>query len=104
MNEEIIEEFVSRLVKDFHPDKVILFGSQVYGTPNVDSDLDLLVILRFRGKSFRKSVEILRKIKPKFAIDLMVRRPEDVHWRYEEGDPLIREAIDKGKILYERSS
>jgi len=27
----------------FQPDKIILFGSYAYGTPNEDSDVDLLV-------------------------------------------------------------
>jgi len=32
----------------------------------------------------------------------VARRPEDTTRRYEEGDPLIREALDRGKVLYER--
>ena len=35
-------------------------------------------------------------------VDLLARRPEDTARRYEEGDPLIREALDRGKVLYER--
>jgi hypothetical protein len=30
------------------------------------------------------------------------RRSALAERRYEEGDPLIREALDRGKVLYER--
>jgi len=31
---------------------------------------------------------------------LLARRPDEVQRRYAEGDPLIREALNHGKILY----
>ncbi len=43
---------------------------------------------------------------PSFPIDLMdnllARRPDYTERRYREGDRMIREALDYGKILYER--
>ena len=93
-----------RIVQEFQPERIILFGSYANGTPSVDSDIDILVILHFEGKSFRKSLEILNKIDEHYAIDLMAFRPDDVKRRYEEGDPLVRCALDKGKILYERNA
>jgi len=45
-----IQEFCDRVVAEFHPDKIVLFGSHAWGTPREDSDVDLLVILPFRGK------------------------------------------------------
>lgn len=63
----------------------------------------LLVILDFEGKCFHKSLEILNRADPRFSVDLIARRPEDVERRYAEGDPLIREAFDNGIVLYERS-
>ncbi|MDP8241141.1 MAG: nucleotidyltransferase domain-containing protein [Candidatus Hatepunaea meridiana] len=91
-----------QIVQLFQPEKVILFGSYAYGNPSVDSDVDLMVILPFEGRSFRKSLEILNKTNPHFAIDLLAQRPDDIRRRYDEGDPLVREALDKGKVLYER--
>ena len=64
--------------------------------------MDLLVVLAFDGKGFRKSLEILNRVDPDFPVDLVARCPEDTARRYKEGDPLIREALDHGKVLYER--
>jgi hypothetical protein len=64
------------------------------------SDVDLLVILPFEGKNFHKSLEILNYLNIHLPIDLLARRPDDVQRRYAEGDPLIREALNHGKVLY----
>ena len=63
--------------------------------------MDLLVVLPFEGKNLRKLLEILNRTNPRFRIDLLARRPDDTERRYREGDPLIREVLDRGKVLYE---
>jgi predicted nucleotidyltransferase len=102
VDERCISKLSERIVREFQPERIILFGSYAYGQPRPDSDVDLLVVLPFEGKAFRKSVEILNRISPEFSVDLLARRPEDTARRYAEGDPLIREALDHGKVLYER--
>lgn len=41
---EKIKPIIVKQLKPLNPLKVILFGSYVYGNPNHDSDLDILVI------------------------------------------------------------
>jgi uncharacterized protein len=86
--------------RQFRPQRVILFGSHARGTATTDSDVDLLVIAPFEGTSFRQSLKILNQLDLRMPIDLIVYRPADVERRYVEGDPLIREALDHGKVLY----
>jgi len=102
VDEQSIRELCARIVKEFQPDKIILFGSYAEGQAGPDSDVDLLVILPFEGKNLWKSLEILNRTNPGFPIDLLARRPDDTDRRYREGDPLIRAALDRGKVLYER--
>jgi predicted nucleotidyltransferase len=102
VDEKSIFELSERIAKGFQPERIILFGSYAYGRPSPDSDVDLLVILPFEGRNFRKSLEILNRVAPEFSVDLLARRPDDTARRYAEGDPLIREALDHGKVLYER--
>jgi uncharacterized protein len=102
IDEKKIVDLGERIAREFQPERIILFGSYAYGKPRPDSDVDLLVVLAFDGKGFRKSLEILNRIDPDFPVDILARRPEDTARRYEEGDPLIREAVDHGKVLYER--
>ncbi len=97
-----IQDLSNRIVGRFNPQKIVLFGSYAQGGANPDSDVDLLVIMPFEGKGFWKSLEILNWLNPPFSVDLLVRRPDDTERRYRQGDPLVREAIDCGKVLYER--
>lgn len=98
---QTIHDFCQRVVEIFQPVKIILFGSYAYGKPSFDSDVDLLVILPFTGSSAQKSAEILNQIEPPFAIDLLVRTPEQIQERLELGDFFIQEITQKGEILYE---
>ncbi len=97
-----VEALSREIATEFDPERIILFGSHAYGTPTSDSDVDLLVIMPLEGSGFRKSVEILERVRPCFPIDLIARQPDDIERRYREGDPLVREAIDRGRVLYER--
>ena len=97
-----IQALSDEIAREFHPDKIILFGSYAYGHPTEDSDVDLLVVLPFEGRPLRTSLEILDRTDPDFAIDLLTRRPDDMARRYAEGDALIGEAVDRGRVLYER--
>lgn len=97
-----IEDLGRRIARDFAPEKVVLFGSHARGQAGQDSDVDVLVVLGFEGSPLRKSVEIMNRLDVRFPLDLIARSPADVERRYAEGDPLIREALDVGKVLYER--
>ena len=99
-----IEELCRRIAEEFEPLRILLFGSYAYGTASSESDVDLLVILPFKGKPLHKAVEILTRVAPSFAVDLLVRRPEEAARRYHEGDPLVRDAFDRGKVMYEQHS
>ena len=89
-----------RIAQEFQPERIILFGSYAYGTPNDDSDIDILVVLPFKGKSMRKALEIISKINPKIPVDLLVRTPEQVENRISNNDWLMREVFEKGRMLY----
>jgi predicted nucleotidyltransferase len=103
VDETAIQRLCKRIAEEFDPDRIVLFGSHAAGLAKRDSDVDLLVILRFEGKGLAKSLEILNRVNPEFSVDLIARRPEDTERRYQEGDPLIREALDHGRVLYERN-
>lgn len=96
-----ISDFSSSIVDLFNPDKVILFGSHAAGIATEDSDVDILVIMPFKGKPARMALEILNRLNPKFPIDLIVRTPEQIEDRLAKGDFFIKEIIEKGKVLYE---
>ena len=86
----------------FHPDKIILFGSQAYGTPHADSDVDILVVMPARNE-LDQAVRIRLAVDYNFPLDLLVRTPRNMAWRLAEGDSFLREIVSKGKVLYEKA-
>ncbi|MCK4824057.1 nucleotidyltransferase domain-containing protein, partial [bacterium] len=58
--QDTLQKIVDRIVKYYHPQKIILFGSYANGTPTEESDLDLLIIkdsdlpARLQNRNVRK--------------------------------------------------
>jgi predicted nucleotidyltransferase len=98
-----VRELTERIVQHFQPERIILFGSYARGAPGEDSDVDLLVVMPFEGRSLGKALEILNAAKPCFALDLIVRTPEHLQERLAQGDFFLREVTEKGTVLYEAS-
>ena len=44
MNNDLISTMTERIVRDFHPVQIILFGSHALGEAHPQSDVDLLVV------------------------------------------------------------
>lgn len=99
-----IQTIVRRIVERYPAQRVILLGSFARGAQRPDSDVDLLVVMPFEGTTFRKAFEIARDVGSASWIDVIVRRPEDVVERYRLGDPVMRDALDRGVVLYEQAA
>lgn len=95
----IIRRFAREVVERFAPDKIILFGSQAYGTPHEYSDVDILVVMPARNQ-IDQAVRICLALEYNFSLDLIVRTPHNLAWRLKEGDWFLREITSKGKVLY----
>lgn len=96
-----ISRLCQRIAERFAPERIILFGSRAGGRPDKDSDVDLLVVMRYKGMSVRKAAEILNAVEPDFPVDLIVRSPDEVETRLAMKDPFFAEILQRGKVLYE---
>jgi len=96
-----IQDFGVRIGHTFHPDKVVLFGSFTNEQATEDSDVDLLVIMDFEGKSWQQATEIRKTLQPDFPLDLLVRTPSQIQQRLNMGDCFIEDITQKGTVLYE---
>jgi predicted nucleotidyltransferase len=93
---------VRRIVRHFHPQRIILFGSYAYGKPGPDSDVDVLVVMPARNET-DQAVRIREVVDPRFALDIIVRTPRNLAFRLKEGDWFLREIVGMGKVLYEKA-
>jgi len=97
----LIQETALRIVDQFKPERIVLFGSYAYGDPSVDSDVDLLITMQTRLRPIDQAVQIRQAIRFPFPVDLLIRTPEQIRKRLDMGDPFISKATSMGKILYE---
>jgi predicted nucleotidyltransferase len=105
VTEEALDEIVRRIVSALEPEKIIFFGSYVYGTPSPDSDVDLLVIMETDARPADRYLAVSRLLRPRpFPLDILVKTPQEIAQALAKGDFFIREIITKGRVLYERSN
>jgi predicted nucleotidyltransferase len=98
----LIRQFARQVGERFQPEKVILFGSYGYGQPHANSDVDILVVMPTRDQHMQ-AARIRWAIPAPFPMDLLVRTPQNLQWRLEEGESFHTEIVTKGKVLYEKS-
>lgn len=92
-------------LKALNPYKIILFGSYAYGTPQKDSDIDIIFINNDDGyKTYKErialKIEILKKLdavgKP---IDILAYTRKEWEDLLAKNSSFIREISEKGVVL-----
>lgn len=103
MAEQDIQKITDKIVKEFKPQKVVLFGSYAWGTPTKDSDIDIFVIKDDPRKNIRDmAIDLEEILLPRtLPLDLIVYKPEQVERFIKEENMFITKILTKGKTLYE---
>ena len=105
VSNDLLAEMTRRLVAEFQPEQIILFGSHAWGTPNEDSDVDLLVIVSHSDeKPAQRAMRGYRCLSgltvPK---DVLVKTRAEVERFRHVYASLECEILERGKVLYGRS-
>lgn len=104
INESMIKEIVTKIVNNFNPEKVIIFGSQVWGKPGTWSDIDILIIMNYNGTSSQVAAKVSKIARPKYVpMDILIRTPEEIDQRIKLNDHFIKRILSGGKVLYDRA-
>lgn len=85
------------VAREFRPRKIILFGSYATGSATPDSDVDLAVVMPFRGSGTDKVIEIRGRVEAPFPMDLIVCKPAEV----DRETTFTRSVLRGGKVMYE---
>ncbi|MEK6301928.1 MAG: nucleotidyltransferase domain-containing protein [Acidobacteriota bacterium] len=96
-----IKEICDSIAREFHPEKIIVFGSHAHGDPGPFSDLDLLVVMPYEGSPLQQAARIIGRVNPAMSVDLIVRTSKQIQERLEIQDTFIREIVERGKVAYE---
>ncbi len=96
-----VDDAVRRIVEQFNPAKIILFGSHARGAVGPDSDVDLLVVMDVEGSKRRQAVEIDLALSDRtFPLDLIVVTPEEFEKYRDVAGHILYPVVREGKVLY----
>jgi predicted nucleotidyltransferase len=102
---ETLKEVVDRLVSRFHPEKIILFGSQARGTADDRSDIDFLVITNFQGSRRKLWLEMERSLNGmRLPRDIILLTPDEYEIDKDIVGTIAWPAYREGRILYAKSA
>lgn len=99
--EAAVHEAVRRLIEQFKPERIILFGSRARGSADARSDVDLLVICPEITNRRRLMVEMDRALAGLgIARDVLVMTPQEYERDRHIPGTVARPASMEGKVLY----
>lgn len=96
-----IRNVCRQIAAAYQPERIILFGSQAYGKPTPDSDVDLLIVLGDDREPLPLPYQMRQKLKLYAPVDLHIRTATEVEQRLREGDMFMCEVVERGKVIYE---
>ena len=99
-----LQRLLDKLIAEYTPQQVILFGSYAYGEPDQHSDLDLLIVKETTETPFQRRVQVGRIVQDrrrKTPIQPLVITPQELASQLQKGDPFLSEIVEKGEVLYD---
>jgi predicted nucleotidyltransferase len=106
---EKLKPLIIEKLKPLKPNKIILFGSFAYGTPNEDSDIDLFLLKDDLTKESMRKFELealknLRDIRKQYqtnGIDILSAPTNEI---YKREDYFYKvDILQNGKVWYEQN-
>lgn len=103
--EGLLEEITRRLIAEFEPEAIYLFGSHAWGEPGENSDLDILILVT--GEALPTHQDFVRAHHSLsglgIPIDVLVKT-----WTQFDRFRPVRASLDykidrEGRLLYERA-
>jgi len=97
----IVNEIVERIVSDFDPQMIVIFGSVANRTANDDSDLDLFVVMDTELSYYKRAPVILRRLLDvPISMDILVVTPEEYEANKDNEVSFMSEILRTGEVAY----
>ena len=98
--EYLKKELVARLIS-LNPEKIILFGSYVYGNPGENSDIDICVVNSGKSPKLEVKRAVRSQLKDlKLAKDILTPSKEEYDFYKHEFGSVYKEIEEKGEVLW----
>lgn len=96
-----LQQVINIIAKNYHPEKIILFGSYVRGENNSDSDIDLLIIKESKLPRYKRTLEIRKYLRGlKIPLDIIVYTKAEIEKWKDVKSTFVNNVIQEGKVVY----
>ena len=103
--EQELKRLTEIIVREYKPQRMILFGSLAQGTTHEWSDIDLVIVKDTPKQFLDRMREIFLLTHPKVTLNVVVYTPGEVaemerqkHYFWKD------EIVSKGRVLYDRAA
>jgi predicted nucleotidyltransferase len=95
-----IQKLTDQIVNNYHPEKIILFGSAAGNSENIN-DIDLFIVKDDVPHIGAERIQqVYRMIVSDVPVDYLIYRPSEVAERLSLGDPFVTCILKEGTVLY----
>ena len=101
--ESLLKWIVRKLREQYHPERIVLFGSWAWGGGDAESDVDLLIVKRTAERFIDRCCRVRRILSDPgrtAPLDILVLTPEELEQMLAAGDQFIAGVLDGGKVLH----
>ena len=100
----VLKQILDVLVREYDPQKIILFGSMAGGEIHEWSDIDLVIVKDTPKRFLARLKEVALLCRAPVGVDYLVYTPQEYdRLASDKNNPFFqREIVEKGQILYER--
>ncbi len=101
-SEQLLTEMTERLVAEFDPESVYLFGSYAWGKPRSDSDVDLMVVVSSSAESPGRRAARGYRVLEAFPVskDILVKMRAEFDRFVGARASLESRIVRRGRLLY----
>lgn len=97
-----IKRITDQVIKNYQPQKIILFGSAARGDFDENSDVDMLIVKDVSNRRIDRIKEVLLSVDYNVPFEPLVYTPKELEERKNLGDSFVLTVLNQGRILYEQ--
>jgi predicted nucleotidyltransferase len=98
-----LKKIVKKIVTEYKPEKIIVFGGLATGKLHPDSDIDLLIIKKTKERYWDRVKKVIYSFDSNIPTDIFVLTPKELAKAISENRFfIVDEILPKGKVLYEK--
>jgi len=95
-------KIINRIIKEYIPKKIIVFGSYARGDLRQGSDLDLVIIKDTKEKFLKRMDKVLDLCDGEIAVEPLIYTQEEFDRMLLEGNVFLETVVKEGIVVYEK--